>query len=289
MKLLFDNCDQDVRSDSAPDLRFHCVLAVADEALDTKVLLDPLEEQLDLPTAFVQRRNSERRQGSIVGQEHQGISGFRVFEADAPQLLGVVPRDVVTFQDNALVADDARAAIGRHRVHPARIHAALGSCHKERRRLMQCEQASEIQIPAIHDIERTGFEGQHVEHIDLVHLAVRDMDEGWDIASQVQQRVELDCGLGGAKRRPWKQRQAQVDGCGIQGVHRVGQLDAEALVAVQLACSLDQQRRQIGPDMPVAAFVGIGQCRAFDGRSEAHAVEFRLASKQVSMSRRLSR
>ena len=54
MKPLFDNGDQHVSGDGAPDLRFDRVLAVADEAFDTQMLLDPLEEQFDLPAAFVQ-------------------------------------------------------------------------------------------------------------------------------------------------------------------------------------------------------------------------------------------
>ncbi len=53
MKLLFDNGDQHVSGDGVSDLRFDRDLAVADETFDTQ-LLDPLEEPLDLPAAFVQ-------------------------------------------------------------------------------------------------------------------------------------------------------------------------------------------------------------------------------------------
>ncbi len=37
------------------------VLGGAEEALDAQVLLDPLKEQLDLPAAFVELRDGERR------------------------------------------------------------------------------------------------------------------------------------------------------------------------------------------------------------------------------------
>ena len=68
MKLLFNNGDQHVSGDSASDLRFHRILAVADETFDTQMLLDPLEEQLDLPAVFVQRGNRQCRQARVVGQ-----------------------------------------------------------------------------------------------------------------------------------------------------------------------------------------------------------------------------
>ena len=56
---------------------------------DAQVLFDPLEEQLDLPSALVKRGNGQRRQEHVVGEEHQGLSGTGIFEADAPQMLGI--------------------------------------------------------------------------------------------------------------------------------------------------------------------------------------------------------
>lgn len=69
MKFLFNNGDQHVSRDGAPDLRLYCVLAVADETFDAQMLLDPLEEQLDLPATLVECRDSQRRQCGVVGQE----------------------------------------------------------------------------------------------------------------------------------------------------------------------------------------------------------------------------
>jgi hypothetical protein len=42
---LFHDCHQHVDADGDPDLRFHCVLGSAVEALDAKVLLDSTELQ----------------------------------------------------------------------------------------------------------------------------------------------------------------------------------------------------------------------------------------------------
>ena len=71
MKLLFDNGDQYVGGDSAPDLRLHGILAVADKSLDAQMLFDPFEKQLDLPAALVKGGDSEGWQGRVVGQEYQ--------------------------------------------------------------------------------------------------------------------------------------------------------------------------------------------------------------------------
>ena len=42
MKLLFDNGDQQVSANGAPDLRFYGVFAGAQKAFDTQMLLDPI-------------------------------------------------------------------------------------------------------------------------------------------------------------------------------------------------------------------------------------------------------
>lgn len=81
-------------------------------------------------------------------------------------------------------------------------------------------QPGKIQIAQIHQVNGPSFENQTVQDIDLVGLAVSDVNEAGDIAAQVQQGVQLDGGLGLAKRHPGKHRQAQLDGTGIECVNR---------------------------------------------------------------------
>ena len=111
------------------------------------------------------------------------------------------------------------------------------------------------------------------------------------VAAQVEQRMHLHRRLGGAKQRPRKERQTQVDGGRIPCVSRVLQLDTKAVARIELACLLDQALGEFGVDTPVSRLVGIGQRRAFDLLPQAHVVESLAdcAERQTSMSRRLSR
>ena len=52
----------------------HGILAGGDEALDAQVLLDPFEEQLNLPEAFVERGDGQGRQCRVVGKKHQCLA-----------------------------------------------------------------------------------------------------------------------------------------------------------------------------------------------------------------------
>ena len=45
MKLFFNDSDEHIGGDGAPDLRAHRVLAVAQEFLDSQMLLDPFRDE----------------------------------------------------------------------------------------------------------------------------------------------------------------------------------------------------------------------------------------------------
>src|SRR6202011_586556 len=94
---------------------------------------------------------------------------------------------------------------------------------------------------------------------DLVHLAVADMDEGWNVAAQIELRVQLDRRFGRAERCPRKYRQTQIDGRRIQRVDRLLQIDPEGLVDVQRPGDADHALREVGVDAPVAHGVRVGQ------------------------------
>src|SRR5450756_2541700 len=130
-------------------------------------------------------------------------------------------------------------------------------------------------------VEGASLDKQQVQHIDVVHLAVRDVDEGGNRSPQIEQRVQLDGRLGGAKRRPREHRQAQIDGRSIEGIHGIGQFYTEVLVDVERAGLDDKPLSQLEVDAPVARFVGIGQRRASDRRADAHVVKLAGLSRQT--------
>ena len=68
--------------------------------------------------------------------------------------------------------------------------------------------------------------------MNVVQLAIRDVDKTRNVAPQVEQRVHLHRRLGGAEVRPRKDRQAQSDGRRVQGVDGIGQVQPPFFVDV---------------------------------------------------------
>lgn len=63
------------------------------------------------------------------------------------------------------------------------IHIGFFAHHDKSARLMQSIEMCEVQVAAIHDIERTGVDRYEVQHIDLVHLALSDVNKRRELRS----------------------------------------------------------------------------------------------------------
>jgi hypothetical protein len=112
---------------------------------------------------------------------------------------------------------------------------------------------------SVHHVKRARLGGERIQQIHVVHLRRCDPDKRGDGAAQIEQRVQLERVLGRLVARPGKQRHAQIDDGGVQGVHRVGQVQPQIFVAIEQPRLRDQDSGEVGIDAPVAAFVGIGQ------------------------------
>ena len=104
-------------------------------------------------------------------------------------------------------------------------------------------------------------------------LAIADMNERRDIASQVQQCVQLDRRLGRTERCPREYRQAQIDGGGIQSVNGVFQIDSKRLVGIKPSRHRDQTLCEVAVDAPVASCVGVGQGVARHDAADTQVIE----------------
>ena len=127
MQTFFGDSDEDVSGDRDPYLGLDGILAGAQESFDTQMLLDPFEEQFDLPALLVKCRDHLRLEGEIVGQKGDAFSGL-VLDDDAPQRRGIVLARIENRQYARLIAHDvARGSIDRMRISSFELRIAFGS------------------------------------------------------------------------------------------------------------------------------------------------------------------
>ena len=95
------------------------------------MLLDPLEEQLDMPTILVERTDGGRRECHLIGEEDERLAGLGILESNAAQLRGIVLLGVEAIELDGLIADHPGAAIGLRGVDAMKVHVRLGSRDEE--------------------------------------------------------------------------------------------------------------------------------------------------------------
>ena len=126
------------------------------------------------------------------------------------------------------------------RIAPLEFGIALGACHKKVLYLTDGIKTREVQKAPVEQVIRARFDRQLVQNFDLVRLAVCDVNEARDGTPQVQERVQFDSRLVLPERCPRVNRQAQVDGRGVEGVHRRIQIYAHRIVGVQRSRDVDE-------------------------------------------------
>ena len=281
-ELLFQDRDQDVHADSNPDLGADGIVGGAVEGLDSQVLLDPLEEQLDLPAQFVEAGDGDGREGEVVGEEDQGFFGLSVEEANPAQPFRVVSEGLRPGQAPHLIAAHAELSGTGPRGAANKTEVLLGTDHEIGTGLVEGIEADIVQVPAVHQVKSAGLDQEGIQHIDVVAPSMGHLDDRGDGAPQVQQGVQLDRSFALAEQGPGKQAQAQVDRRRIEGIDCRLQVQAQFLVGIQAPGFPNQLPGQIGVDAPVPCFVGLRQSAAGHAALEPETVEDLASGVQAS-------
>ena len=281
MQTFFQNGDEQINGDGGPDLSADRVWRGAVKGFDAQMLLDPFEEEFDLPTALIEFGDGQRRHGEVVGQEDQPLARFWIAIADAAHRDGIIVLGVKAGEYHGLVETQAGGFVNGAGVTACAAEVLFGAGDKESAALVDAIPAGEVEVAAIHDVERSGVPDQLVEDVDIMNTACGDNDDRGKVSLESQQGMEFDGGLVLPKRGPGKQRETEVNGSGVQRIGGGLEFKTERLIGVKRGSLPDEHLSKIGKDTPVAIFVGIGQSAAGGGLADAGVVEFGAEGRQA--------
>jgi len=281
MQTLFQNGDEQINGDGGPDLGAHRVGRRAVKGFDAQMLLDPFEEEFDLPAAAIELGDGQGRHGEVVGQKDQRLARLGIAITDAAHGDGIIVLGVQPGEDHGLVETQAGGFVHGAGVTAGAAEVLFGAGDEESAVLVDAMPAGEVEVAAIHDVERAGVPDELVEDVDVMHTAGGDNDDGGKVALEREQSVEFDGGLVLAKRGPRKQRETEVNGGGIQRIGGGLEFKTERIFGVKRGGLPDEDLGEIGKDAPVTIFVGIGQSAASGGLTDASVVEFRAKGRQA--------
>ena len=281
MQTFFQNSDEQIDGDGRPDLDAHRVGRGAVKGFDAQMLLDPFEEEFDWPAAAIELGDGQCRHGEVIGQKDQRLAGFWIAIPDAAQGDGIIVMGVKAGQHHGLVKTQTGGFVHRVGVTTGAAEVFLGAGDKESAALVEAMPAGEVEIATIHEVERASFPDELVEEVDVMNTARGDNDDGGKVALERQQGVKFDGGLVLPKGGPRKEREAEVNGGGIQRIGGGLKFKAGRLIGVKRDGLPNERLSQIGKDAPVAIFVGVSQSAAGGGLADAGVVEFRTEGRQT--------
>jgi len=249
------NYNDQIGANSRPNLGLDGIDTLPVKRFNPKILFDPFEEQFDLPPAFVILADLFGVAISDIGKQNNILIIFRVDQPNPPQGFRITMFRFGTRQSNNLVALQAGRAIDRRGGFSVEPQILFGSNDEEASRVVQMIQTLVIQVPAVHNVDASGHNWDHIQDVHIVGLAIGDVNKGRYRTFQVHNCMNFNGGLVLTKRCPWEQRQTQVDRRGVQGFYRFG----EVVVAIELLGMSDQYHSQIMINLPGAVCIGIGQ------------------------------
>ncbi len=208
---LLDNRHEEINAYGNPDLDLDRIRRCPEERLDPQVLLDPLEEQLYLPTRAINIRDCFGRDKEIVRKNHQAFVSFGVVIAHPTKWIWISLAGFVANEHNRLIGLHPVGFVHGSRVDATKPGIAFALDNEERGQLIDLVKSLEVEVSAIHCIDRFGFERDSIHHIDIVNAAGSHENKGWNRSLHVEQSVNLDGCFLFPKRRPRERGKAKID------------------------------------------------------------------------------
>lgn len=240
------------------------------------MLLNPLIEQLNLPTLPVEFRDSKSVELSIIGYEPVNNTCGEVLIHDHSEGVGVFPGRFVTCQSYHLITYNTSFQIGRTGAFNNKLHIVLGSCYEECSFCMyKIEKTVEINIPFIHYVNSSGLDVQFVKQSDIMDGSLGQVYIDWEIAPEIQQSMHFDTTFTFPESSPWAQFQTQAYCTTVEGINKVVNVKPEAVVGlIHRTGNIYQDTSKISIYPPVAKFVSFCKSVSWNSMSYATMVKF---------------
>jgi hypothetical protein len=103
IRAFIDNGYIHIDGDGDPDSGLDLVFRGCEEGLEPEVLHDPLEEDFDMPAAFVEQGDAHGKQHNVIGQEGQMLFLLGVNVFHQAKVVGIVLQEERGDQQDGLV------------------------------------------------------------------------------------------------------------------------------------------------------------------------------------------
>ena len=225
LEVVLNDSDETVCDDGNMDLNAHRIVALSPERLNLEVLLDPLEEQFDLPPVFVKESDVLGCKIEVVRVISERTVQVRSIVDDTPDLAWVLLLVLLLRKDDGLVTQDIVFSVKNIFTSNDFIFwTLLLTDDEEGSKHSNLIKSGEVKVASVKDIACQRLVGEPVHSIDIMHVGIGDSVKYRYLSDDVNLSVDLNARLCASELRPGKERHTEVDRCGVHGIESAVQL-----------------------------------------------------------------
>ena len=264
LEVVFNDSDETVCDNGNMNLNTHCIVALSPERLNSEVLLDPFEKQLDLPPVFIKESDVFGSKIEVVRIVSERAVQVRSIVDDTPDFAWILLLVLLLREDNGLVTQDiVRSVKDIFAVNDLIVRTFFLTNDEEGSGYGNLIKPGEVKISSVKDIACQRLICEPVHGVDIMYVGIGDSVKYGNLRDDVHLRVDLDARLRTSELRPAKERHAEVNSRRVHGI--------EPAVQLKLSCNPSLLRKEhhveskFLKDAIVSEVVDLGKCTLLDG------------------------
>ena len=226
LEVVLDDGNETVCDDCNVNLYADRILGLSPESFDLEVLLDPFEEQLHLPSIFIEKSDVLGCKIEIVRVVNKAPLEFRGIVDNPSDDSGIFLLILLSCEPNALVFE--------HIVSPFEYAFPIDNLvgrlpllpdDEERSESMDSIESGEVKVASVKHIACQGFVREPVHGVDIMHLGIGNSVEHGNLRNDVNLSMDSDARFRASKLCPSEYGLAEVNGRRVDSIELAMQFE----------------------------------------------------------------
>ena len=218
LHLMLDYCDDAVSADGRIDLYSDGSLGVTPECRDPKVLFDPFEEKLHLPSVLVEEYNLFGSQEEIIGVKDKASLQVGDIRYYAPYPGWVIGSIALARKPDGIVLKDISILRHIHAVFNHELRLGFLSYYKEGSELLNLMKPLQIPVSPVEYISGQRLIINDIRCIDIMNRGIGDVYHNRNLCHYIKLGMQFNAGLRTSELRPVVNTHTKVYRGGIKGI-----------------------------------------------------------------------
>ena len=219
LMVMFNDTNEAVCDDGNMDLNTDGIFAFAPEGLNLEMLLNPFEEQLDLPSVFVKECNFtcfEIEVVRIVCKRSLQIRSIIDNASEGNRIISFIPSSCES--DRLVTKDIILSSKKVLTIFNLIVRMELLPDNEKGTSLFNSKESRQVKVSTVKDIAGKPLIFNPVHRVDIMNLCRRDSIEDRYLSSNINLCMNPDTSLRSSKFCPSEDRETEVDGCRVDSI-----------------------------------------------------------------------